>query len=302
MQHRRSKPPGITYHPPAQLIADCLIANASSGVAFLVAAHIDRCPACGLVVATAEGGEGQPDLSPLTAPVLWGEPPSAPSSEEFGSLHLLPWVQLRNGVEGALAPYASGIGECVYALRVAANAEVGAANLRSAFMVLVTAGGLKVDNRLLTAGDLLCLDKSPQVVRGHAAKGASVVVVADEKPRRLGRRPPRRSTVQSVTRPETPGGATGASPLEGGEVASRFRVSMRRLIEGERGELVAVQKGHGAASQQYEALLPQLFQRAVDVHEAEAQGICEDVLRKRNAEGVALHKADAIEAIEQFQQ
>lgn len=178
---------GITHHPSAQLVADYLIANTSPGVALAVAAHIERCPKCGLRAAVAGGGSGQTEFASLRVSELGAEiaPRSRPGA--LGQVQLQPWAALGEGIEGALALNASGLGEVVYVLRAAAKSDIGPANLKSAFVLLVTEGALTIDGRRLRAGDLVEIAASPAVALADPSKGVSLLVVADEKPRGLGR-------------------------------------------------------------------------------------------------------------------
>lgn len=188
MSAGRRKPLAIDHHPSAQLLSDHLIANVSPGVAFAVAAHLELCPACRLTVAAAEGSppgadrtrHAPPSPEPLPLQQAWPAALRHACGEH--------WSPMRKGVEGMLAPHVSGLGECVYLLRAAPGADVGAASVRSAFILLVTAGGLELDGRRLGAGDLVQLQAAPAFLVADGAAGASVLVVADESPRRL-RRP-----------------------------------------------------------------------------------------------------------------
>ena len=178
---------GITHHPSAQLVADYLIANISPGVAPVVAAHIERCPKCGLRATVAAGDAGQPEFMSVNMSELGAEvaPRSRPGA--LGGIQLQPWTTLGQGVEGALALNTSGLGEVVYVLRVAPKGEISATTLKSAFALLVMEGALTIDGRRLRAGDMVEVTASPTSVSADSSKGVSLLVVADERPRGLGR-------------------------------------------------------------------------------------------------------------------
>lgn len=185
MQRWKGAPLGLRHHPSAQLIADVLIANASPGVTLAVAAHIDVCAMCGMAAAAAGGDMGRPGLGSVTTFQPEAEVGMGSRPEPLAGLQVGPWVTIRQGVEGALAPHASGLGECVYLLRAAPNAELGAASLGSAFVFLVTAGGVDIDGRRLSAGDFVEISAPPASVSADSMAGASLLIVADESPRRL---------------------------------------------------------------------------------------------------------------------
>lgn len=180
----------IEHHPSAQLISDYVIANISPGMGLAVAAHLELCPVCGMSAAAASGGiwraeavggrtfEPGPDGGRVGAP------------ETVCQLEPLVWRTMRKGVEGALAPDVSGLGECVFLLRAAPGAQIGAASVRSALLILVTAGGVDIDGRRLAAGDFLDLEETPPALAADAAAGTTLLVVAEDAPLRLRRRAP----------------------------------------------------------------------------------------------------------------
>lgn len=165
----------IKHHPSSQLLADCAVADVSPGMAMAVSAHLALCPRCRLAAAAGSGGDGLP-LEPLE---IFAEP----GGEPLPALRLEPWTLQAREVETALAPYANGLGECVYLLRAAPKAEIAPASLGGAFLLLVLAGAVRLDGRRLVAGDLVELDAAPASAATEPMNGATLLVVSDEAPR-----------------------------------------------------------------------------------------------------------------------
>lgn len=184
MRGGRPKSLAIDHHPSAQLLSDHLIANLPPGVALAVGAHLDLCAACRLAAAVLEGDAARPNAGPP-----WSEADTlgAPWPAPVRHACVESWFPMRQGVEGAPVAHVSGLGEFVYLLRALPGADIGAASLRSAFVLLVTAGGLDLDGRRLRIGDLVELLAPPASVVADRASGASLLVVADESPLRLRR-------------------------------------------------------------------------------------------------------------------
>ncbi|HVI31075.1 hypothetical protein [Phenylobacterium sp.] len=187
MRGGKPKPLAIDHHPSAQLLSDYLIANLSPGVALAVGAHLDLCAACRLAGAALAGSAAHPDTG-----ASWSEADTHAAPWPTAVRHACAesWSPMRKGVEGSHATHVSGLGEFVYLLRALPGADIGAASLSSAFVVLVTAGALDLDGRRFRAGDLVELAAPPASAVADRAAGASLLVVADESPRRLrGARP-----------------------------------------------------------------------------------------------------------------
>jgi hypothetical protein len=144
-----------------------------------VEAHIALCARCRL--ATISGGLG--DAAQVSVQEGYeGWPGKLPP------LRLEPWVPQTKDVETAIAPFANGLGECVYLLRAAPKANLALAGLDTAFLLLVLVGGIELGGRRLGAGDLIELDSACSAAFADPALGATVLVLADEPPRRGRRR------------------------------------------------------------------------------------------------------------------
>ncbi|WP_374471752.1 hypothetical protein [Phenylobacterium sp.] len=178
----------IAHHPSGQVISDYLIANLSPGVSLAVAAHLDMCPVCAMAAAAVEGGQQQrQDRSAMSFRAQQPQAELAAAHKPSSQVCIDGWTQMRKGVEGALAQRVSGLGECVYLLRAAPGADIGVASVRSAFVLLVTAGALRLDGADLGAGDFVELAEPPTSLAAAAA-GATLLVVAEDAPLRLRRR------------------------------------------------------------------------------------------------------------------
>lgn len=180
----------IEHHPSAQLISDYVIANISPGMGLAVAGHLELCPVCGMSAAAASGGIWRAEVVGGRSFEATADGGRIAPPETVRQLEPLDWRTMRKGVEGALAPDVSGLGECVFLLRAEPGAEIGAASVRSAILILVTAGGVDIDGRRLGAGDFLELDGTPLALAADVVAGTTLLVVSEDAPLRLRRRAP----------------------------------------------------------------------------------------------------------------
>lgn len=175
----------LDHHPSSQLLAEWALVNVSPGVAMAVDAHVGRCARCRLQAASSSNRSG--DLQPA---VHRQSPPDLGADDRvpLPNLRVEDWAQLAEGLEMAVAAQANGLGECVFLLRAVPNAKVSRPALASSFVLLVLDGAVYVDGRRLGAGDFLELQGAPAVACADSVAGATLLVVADEAPRRPRRR------------------------------------------------------------------------------------------------------------------
>lgn len=130
-----------THHPSGQALANFLIGDCSPGAALLITRHVADCVRCASRV-HAMGSVGVD-----SADVACGEA-----------------EMLAPGLEIALMPGASGLGEAVFCVRAAPGRMLPREAPSPAVELLVLEGALHADGVVYLAGDFLSLEEAPKAL------------------------------------------------------------------------------------------------------------------------------------------